>query len=874
MSMSMHTILWSTQGGRAKACARRTTRILRDANHDTGTDTDNPIPDGYYGSSFDDYGARHFLKLGETASADKDGNDNDSNNDNDNDNDRVRVVSTPIDKRKLVILFVSTTGDAEQCDSIHETWKILLQRSLPHSQLSNVSFALFCLGDRAYGPQAFCAAGRKLAARMVQLGATPFCNIGYGDDGTPNGGVFADLDVWLENEFLPRIVGTVAQNGNIGGSSISISGNSSGDGDGDGSFARTGTRLPQSPYLVQVGKKNHAIAENGKKVKEWQMKEYQESYDDFFASQCPATAYHYNSANGDGEMGQGQGHRILHSQDASTEMDPRHGRPLFASIVSNERITATDWMQDTRHISIHVETKASSSQKTTNGKGNGNTCSKNGTHTTEELNTPSSSIPKPIPIPTPLPYQAGDIATIMPSNRKSIVDRFLSCLPSSIQSIANDPLHISTNIASTTQYHSAFTPWPTHATLRGILTHCADIGNLPEREDLRALSVFCNPSHPVGIDQKTKLVSLSETHDAALYGDYILREKRNWGDVLFDFDSIKFESSTSAGASTSASTGASTGASGKITNEMPFRTATADKLQTSFVPLTVEYLLMILAPIMPRHFSIASAPSSPSSTDLNLNLKEQGSSGMIGYSMRHGKYGFNLDLCVAVVEGETRRGRKYAGLCSKYLSSLKPSGSSNGSGRGTSTCNIRIWIRPGSFGKLPLDLNNDGRFCSPIMVVGAGTGVAPLRGLLHEREAIQRGLRQTSARAEQSKDENILVFGCRKSNSDYYYKEEWKSMEIADGYSLRVLTAFSQEQKHKMYVQRKLREADEGLLIAKHILENNGAVYIAGGAKMARAVKDEIVECLGKLLPTGENGARSLLQKLQRKGKFSVEAWS
>lgn len=167
----------------------------------------------------------------------------------------------------------------------------------------------------------------------------------------------------------------------------------------------------------------------------------------------------------------------------------------------------------------------------------------------------------------------------------------------------------------------------------------------------------------MGVDQKTKLVSLSETHDAALYGDYILREKRNWGDVLFDFDSIKFEGS--ANISTSSGNGASSSSqSTKIPNEMPFRTATADKLQTSFVPLTVEYLLMILAPIMPRHFSIASAPSS--STDLD----EQG---MIGYSMRHGKFGFNLDLCVAVVEGETRRGRKYAGLCSKYLSSLKPS---------------------------------------------------------------------------------------------------------------------------------------------------------------------------------------------------------
>ena len=68
--------------------------------------------------------------------------------------------------------------------------------------MSHHRFCLFCLGDRAYGPQ-FCAAGRKLAARLVQLGAKPVCAIGYGDDGTPNGGVFADLDVWLEKTLLP-----------------------------------------------------------------------------------------------------------------------------------------------------------------------------------------------------------------------------------------------------------------------------------------------------------------------------------------------------------------------------------------------------------------------------------------------------------------------------------------------------------------------------------------------------------------------------------------------------------------------------------------------------------------------------------------------
>jgi sulfite reductase alpha subunit-like flavoprotein len=71
-----------------------------------------------------------------------------------------------------------------------------------------------------------------------------------------------------------------------------------------------------------------------------------------------------------------------------------------------------------------------------------------------------------------------------------------------------------------------------------------------------------------------------------------------------------------------------------------------------------------------------------------------------------------------------------------------------------------------------------------------------------------------------------------------------------------------------------LREADNGRLIAQHILERNGAVYIAGGPKMARAVKEEIVEALGKEFGGNEKQANQLLNKLQRVGKFSIEAWS
>ena len=97
---------------------------------------------------------------------------------------------------------------------------------------------------------------------------------------------------------------------------------------------------------------------------------------------------------------------------------------------------------------------------------------------------------------------------------------------------------------------------------------------------------------------------------------------------------------------------------------------------------------------------------------------------------------------------------------------------------------------------------------------------------------------------------------------------------MCDEKRLRVLTAFSRDQFQKIYVQKVLREADGGQLIVKHLLERNGALYIAGGPKMARAVKEEVIKALGKELDGGEKTANKCLNKLQRIGKFSIEAWS
>jgi sulfite reductase alpha subunit-like flavoprotein len=146
-----------------------------------------------------------------------------------------------------------------------------------------------------------------------------------------------------------------------------------------------------------------------------------------------------------------------------------------------------------------------------------------------------------------------------------------------------------------------------------------------------------------------------------------------------------------------------------------------------------------------------------------------------------------------------------------------------------------------------------------------------MRSLLLERAAVGSAAASSSVGRSFDENNNILVFGCRKAGADYYYKEEWESM--SERKLMRLLTAFSRDQFQKIYVQKVLREADVGTLITKHLLERSGALYIAGGPKMARAVKEEVVETLSKELG-GEKHAKAFLTKLQRLGILSLEAWS
>lgn len=684
-------------------------------------------------------------------------------------------------------MFVSTTGDAEQCTSIASTWSKLLSKSLSQTTFQYCQFALFSLGDRAYGPDAFCAAGRKVAARLNQLSAMPICTLGYGDDGSLNGGVFADLDVWLEEHLFPTLK-IMIETGQL-----NIVDNTS----SSSSLLQAKHDVEVKMYTVKAIHQSDAIA--GKEVAllqhEWQNERYQQHYANHFKHSCPPTAYHYNA-------------ELKRKPNLDSSQLHCKTPPLIGRVSVNNRITADDWMQNTRHIRIHVTSSMKGDKPPT----------QLGTRTViEEQESLHFLLPS---------YQAGDVATILPSNPKSLVSRFLSVLPTTIRSIADKTIHIQYN-PNHSQTSMNNHPWPQYCTLRGLLTHCADIQSLPEREDLFALSSYCNPNHDDGKDQREKLISLSETSGASLYGDYIIREKRNWVDVLYDFDSIRYEQDG--------------------------------------VKLTLEDLLSLLPSLAPRHFSIASSPSF-------LQVNNQSPTVI--------SKGFELELCVAVVEGRTPFGRPYTGCCSKYLESITPCSDQTTSDGSDA---VRLWIHPGSFSKLPLEIREyptmQAYFSTPVIYVGAGTGIAPLRSLILEREAtrMKNGAAHilpsvaTVNNGDES-DDNILVFGCRSKEKDYYYGEEWE--EFVTTKRLRIIPAFSRDQKvGKLYAQRALREAGGGKLIVQHILEHNGAVYIAGGSKMARAVKDEIIEALASTLGS-EKTAKKLLNKLKRAGQFSIEAWS
>ena len=123
-----------------------------------------------------------------------------------------------------------------------------------------------------------------------------------------------------------------------------------------------------------------------------------------------------------------------------------------------------------------------------------------------------------------------------------------------------------------------------------------------------------------------------------------------------------------------------------------------------------------------------------------------------------------------------------------------------------------------------------------IIMIGAGTGIAPFRAFIQEREAVN------------ASGKNWLFFGDRNFTSDFLYQTEWQKYKNK-GLLTKINTAFSRDQKEKIYVQHKLEQQGEELF---KWIENGAVLYVCGDKnQMAKDVLISLKKIIQK--QTGYN---------------------
>lgn len=141
----------------------------------------------------------------------------------------------------------------------------------------------------------------------------------------------------------------------------------------------------------------------------------------------------------------------------------------------------------------------------------------------------------------------------------------------------------------------------------------------------------------------------------------------------------------------------------------------------------------------------------------------------------------------------------------------------------------------------------------PVIMIGAGTGIAPYRAFLQDRE-----INGVTGRS-------WLFFGDRRFRTDFLYQTEWLSY-LKDGVLSRMDVAFSRDQAHKVYVQDRLREHGRDLY---GWLEEGAHVYVCGDAKaMAPDVHKALTAIIGEARSKGREDAELYMQKLQQDRRY------
>lgn len=233
----------------------------------------------------------------------------------------------------------------------------------------------------------------------------------------------------------------------------------------------------------------------------------------------------------------------------------------------------------------------------------------------------------------------------------------------------------------------------------------------------------------------------------------------------------------------------------------------ADVLQHAHVGLTADDLMAVMRPLQPRLYSIASSPHAQSD---------------------------EVQLTVSVVRYDWA-GRSRAGVCSAFLADRAAGGG-----------DVGIFLQPSQHFHPPIDPSR------AMIMVGPGTGIAPFRGFLHDRQASGA----TGA--------NWLFFGEQHAATDFYYRDEIETWQRS-GHLDRLNLAFSRDQADKVYVQHRMVE--EGAELWRWIADG-AHFYVCGDAsRMARdvdAALREIITRHGEMSPDQATGYLATMREERR----------
>lgn len=186
-------------------------------------------------------------------------------------------------------------------------------------------------------------------------------------------------------------------------------------------------------------------------------------------------------------------------------------------------------------------------------------------------------------------------------------------------------------------------------------------------------------------------------------------------------------------------------------------------------------------------------------------------------------------------------GRQRNGVASTYLADRRKPGDT-----------LSIYVKPNRHFRLPQDGSR------PIIMIGAGTGIAPYRGFAAERA-------ETGA-----KGKNWLFFGERNYTTDFLYQTEWQAHAEA-GALHRIDVAFSRDQPEKIYVQHRLWERRGEI---RDWLADGAHIYVCGDEKgMGRDVDDTLARILAEATSGEIEAGRAGLKELAKAGRYQRDVY-